>query len=278
MEILRQLIRPNRLRRSHRDARRVLQRAGIDTSALDVRMVGDVRIVLADSSRLRLGGGVTLANCTLELEAGAEATLGAGTLLDGAVVSVGPDSYLSTGAGVHIVKTPPYASHLLIRDGRVTLAEEASIRGCMMVRYGGGVHIGVRTFLNQGADIRCDVGVHIGDYTLVSYEAYITDTNSHSLDWRCRREAMVNSPAHRIVGEQRPQARPVRIGDDCWIGKRAMVLKGVEIGDRAIVGAGAVVTSAVSAECVAVGNPAKSRPITIDDDAADRDPGEHIRD
>jgi acetyltransferase-like isoleucine patch superfamily enzyme len=50
---------------------------------------------------------------------------------------------------------------------------------------------------------------------------------------------------------------PVVLGDDVWIGADATILKGVTIGDRAIVGAGAVVTSDVPADTVVAGNPAR---------------------
>lgn len=52
-------------------------------------------------------------------------------------------------------------------------------------------------------------------------------------------------------------ARPVIIGRGCFIGARAWILKGVTLGDRSMVGAGAVVTRDVPAGCVAVGNPAR---------------------
>ena len=55
-------------------------------------------------------------------------------------------------------------------------------------------------------------------------------------------------------------ARPVRIGRGCFIGARAILLKGVTLGDRAIVGAGAVVTRDVPAGHIAVGNPARILP------------------
>ncbi len=50
---------------------------------------------------------------------------------------------------------------------------------------------------------------------------------------------------------------PVTIGDNVWIGTRAILLPGISIGDNAVVGAGAVVTSDVPSNSLAVGNPAK---------------------
>jgi maltose O-acetyltransferase len=56
--------------------------------------------------------------------------------------------------------------------------------------------------------------------------------------------------------------KPITIGDDCWIGGGAIILPGVTIGHRCIIGAGAVVTHDVPDDSVAVGNPARNRPIT----------------
>ncbi|MCC6483663.1 MAG: hypothetical protein IT209_02355 [Armatimonadetes bacterium] len=50
---------------------------------------------------------------------------------------------------------------------------------------------------------------------------------------------------------------PVRICDKAWIGARAIILKGVTIGEGAVIGAGSVVTKDVPAWCVAAGNPAR---------------------
>ncbi|HEX4889569.1 MAG TPA: CatB-related O-acetyltransferase [Alphaproteobacteria bacterium] len=55
-----------------------------------------------------------------------------------------------------------------------------------------------------------------------------------------------------------PRTRgPVRIGNDVWIGSRAIILSGVSIGDGAVIGAGAVVTRDVPPYAVAAGNPAR---------------------
>ena len=56
-------------------------------------------------------------------------------------------------------------------------------------------------------------------------------------------------------------ARPVRIGRGVFIGTRAIILKGVTIADRAVIGAGAVVTKPVPPRHLAVGNPARIIPI-----------------
>ncbi len=50
---------------------------------------------------------------------------------------------------------------------------------------------------------------------------------------------------------------PIFIEDDVWIGAHSIILKGVTIGARSIIGAGSVVTKSIPADCVAAGNPCK---------------------
>ena len=75
-------------------------------------------------------------------------------------------------------------------------------------------------------------------------------------DWySCLDADLDRDPEQRARGIER--ALPAAIGRDVWIGGGAIVLPGVKIGDRAIVGAGAVVTKDVLADTTVVGNPAR---------------------
>jgi maltose O-acetyltransferase len=71
----------------------------------------------------------------------------------------------------------------------------------------------------------------------------ITDTDWHPVDWRDR----VNGQA---------KAAPVVIGDDVWLGMNVTILKGVEIGNQSVIGAGSVVTRSIPAGVIAAGQPA----------------------
>lgn len=75
------------------------------------------------------------------------------------------------------------------------------------------------------------------------------DTDAHSLNYFDRRDGDVDM-SNRVD-------RPIVIEDDVLIGAYAIVLKGVTIGARSVIGAGSVVTKDVPADCVAAGNPAK---------------------
>ncbi len=98
---------------------------------------------------------------------------------------------------------------------------------------GDGVSVGDRTQIHAGER------VEIGAGTLISWDCVIMDRDYHHPDGGAERTA------------------PVRIGRNVWIGCRSIILKGVTIGDGAVIGAGAVVTRDVPAGMLAVGNPAR---------------------
>jgi acetyltransferase-like isoleucine patch superfamily enzyme len=91
--------------------------------------------------------------------------------------------------------------------------------------------------------------IHIGAETIIGAGALILDNDFHQL-----------SAEGVWLGDSVTGARPVRIGRSVFVGARAIVLKGVTIGDGAVIGAGAVVTTDVPAAHIAAGNPAQSRP------------------
>lgn len=60
-----------------------------------------------------------------------------------------------------------------------------------------------------------------------------------------------------LYGKQPLIEKSVKIGENCWIGEKVIILPGVTIGDWAIIGAASVVTSGIPPYSMAVGNPAK---------------------
>ena len=77
-------------------------------------------------------------------------------------------------------------------------------------------------------------GVHIGDHTLVSFDAAIL--------------------THDFVGGRHVDTF---IGSHCFIGARTVIMPGVRIGNHCVIGSGAVVTGDIPDNCLAVGNPAR---------------------
>lgn len=110
------------------------------------------------------------------------------------------------------------------------------------------LRIGDRSFLGHNVSINVARDVTIGSDCLIAGNVRISDFDGHPLDASARRDGQ--------PGEV-DSVHPVCIGDDVWVGHSAMVLKGVRIGDRAVIGARAVVTRDVPADSVVAGNPAR---------------------
>jgi acetyltransferase-like isoleucine patch superfamily enzyme len=96
------------------------------------------------------------------------------------------------------------------------------------------------SILNQGATIAVTTEVFIGPDCGFGEHVAIHDTSFHD-----------------IAPDRPKRSAPVRFGRNVWLGHRAIVLPGVEIGDHSVVGAGAVVTKSLPARCIAVGVPAR---------------------
>lgn len=121
-----------------------------------------------------------------------------------------------------------------------------------------GVSIGEFSFVGPGAKIWSMASVTIGDRAQISHGVHIFDNNSHSIDPVERGERFRELRLHGVhLQPERVDSRPIVIGDDVWIGFNAAIMKGVTIGDGAIVAAGAVVTKSVPAGAVVAGNPAR---------------------
>jgi len=117
--------------------------------------------------------------------------------------------------------------------------------------------VGDFTLLN-GALLMAEEHIEIGSHCLISWNVAIADCDFHPLDAAQRRlDAMALAPFY----EGRPprpklKTAPVIIGDNVWIGMNAVLLKGVTVGENAIIAAGAVVSRDVPANVVVAGNPA----------------------
>jgi acetyltransferase-like isoleucine patch superfamily enzyme len=111
-----------------------------------------------------------------------------------------------------------------------------------------------------GATFMCAERIVIGRRVVISYNVTLADSDFHPTDPALRRQdAIANAPGGDRSLRPTIITRPVVIGDDCWIGIGAILLKGVQIGAGARIGPGSVVTSDVPAGSSVIGNPAECR-------------------
>ena len=108
--------------------------------------------------------------------------------------------------------------------------------------YGSNIYLGTRVFFNFNCVVLDVCEVRIGDYTLFGPGVQIL-TPLHPLDAALRRK--------------QEYGKPIEIGADVWVGGGALILAGVHIGARAVIGAGSVVTRDIPQDVFAAGNPCR---------------------
>ena len=144
-----------------------------------------------------------------------------------------------------------------MKDGGSLAVGQFSIVDAMLIhdREGAGIRIGDRTFIGNSTIVSAEA-VEIGDDVLISWGCTIVDHDSHALAWSARsRDVEMWYRGDKDWSGVRKA--PVRIGDKAWIGLNAIILRGVTIGEGAVVGAGSVVTENVPPWTLAAGNPAR---------------------
>ena len=104
--------------------------------------------------------------------------------------------------------------------------------------------IGGGTWIGYNFTCLCTDQCEIGQHVLIASNVFIS-TENHGMN------------PHQSYQDQPLISKSVIIGDNCWIGERAMIMPGVRIGEGSIIGAGAVVTKDIPPYSIAVGNPAK---------------------
>jgi maltose O-acetyltransferase len=147
------------------------------------------------------------------------------------------------GEGVHISGAAPRIHN---PGGRIELGDrilfDAPVTAAYIVlQRGAELCIGDDAYINDAVWIGVTRSVRIGARVRLGPGVRILDNDYHD-------------PNEHSV---RPPGKPIVIEDDVWIGSDAIVLPGITIGRRAIVGAHAVVTADVEPGCVVVGNPAR---------------------
>lgn len=136
------------------------------------------------------------------------------------------------------------------REGAAALVDEllgrptdAYLTPPFFCDYGVNITLGANAYFNANCVVLDVAPVSIGDNVLIGPAVQIY-TALHPLDAAERRSGVESG-------------QPVVIGDDVWIGGAAVICPGVRIGDRAVIGAGSVVTRDIPPGVFAAGNPCR---------------------
>lgn len=203
-------------------------------------ILSNVFIKVGKNAKLTLLNGVNIQNYKIVIEEG-DMIVGENTVLQQGNNSLVPSIYINKGS--------------------LIIGNNNHIKADFCIRFGSKCKIGEYNCLNELTEVRCDEQIEIGDFNLISYECMIYDTNTHCVySPEMRRKITIKDFPNIGMEYEKPVTKPVFIGNDCWIGKRAVVLKGCNIGHQTIISACSVVTKSVPDFHMAYGNPAQVKP------------------
>lgn len=168
--------------------------------------------------------------------------------LAGFVVARQTNVEIGTGSSVRWLR-------LGARGGRVRIGAQTIIH-CRIAFDGPGlVRIGNRCYIGA-SHLVCHTAITIGDDTIISWGVTIVDHDSHAIEWRNRQDDVTDwrKGQKRWVGVK---IEPVELGRRVWVGFGATILKGVTVGDGAVIAAQSVVTRDVPPNVLVAGVPAE---------------------
>lgn len=152
------------------------------------------------------------------------------------------------------------------RNSRCISIGDNSIVGCNFIFESnhGSITIGKRSYIGGGTNLIARSDIIIGDDVTLAWGITLYTHNSHSLDWQERANdiAIISDNlrhGHDMLANKNwdvVKSAPIIVKDKAWIGMNSIILKGVTIGEGAVVGAGSVVTKDVPPWTVVGGNPA----------------------
>ena len=161
------------------------------------------------------------------------------------------------GVKVHSTARLNARAVFLKPQSRLSVGEGCMIEGSLAFeRDGAVISIGEHTFVGNNTILASATSITVGSDVLISSGCRILDHNSHAVAWQHRKDDVREWYAGRKDWMHVPTAA-IRIEDKAWIGLNVILLKGVTVGEGAVIGAGAVVTKSVPPYCVAAGNPAR---------------------
>lgn len=162
--------------------------------------------------------------------------------------------------GVDVPGSSELLGQALIRKpgGRITIDEESLVEATLVAETVNAViTIGRNTFVGGQTLVDCVMDISIGDDVLISHGCLITDSDNHSIYYQDRKKDLKDWWREQEHDWSTTSTAPVRIENGAWIGARAIILKGVTVGQGAVVAAGSVVTKTVPPYTIVAGNPAR---------------------
>jgi acetyltransferase-like isoleucine patch superfamily enzyme len=146
-----------------------------------------------------------------------------------------------------------------LKKSRLSAVRQSTIHPTSTVESGSSFfasHMDKHSFCGYDCDIH---SADIGSFVSIA-NGVVIGGGRHPMEWAAMSPVFYrgrDSVKAKFSAHERESVRRVRIGNDVWIGRSAIVLPGVEIGHGAVVGAGSVITKAVPPYTIVAGNPGR---------------------
>ena len=148
---------------------------------------------------------------------------------------------------------------LITGKSNITIGDYCQIWGILVLHDENSIiKIGTRVFIGDQTTLNVKNEIEIGNDVLISWDCTLIDSNSHPLEFEHRKNDVVDwqkGPTNKDWSHV--ISKKIKISDKSWIGLKSIILKGVELGEGSIVGAGSVVTKNTEPYAMVAGNPAK---------------------
>lgn len=224
------------------------------------------KVTIEKGALFRVGKNVIIKNSNIYVKKGDSLIIGDNTQISNVTISmiVGKKSQISIGKNCTIEEYDISVSNGSIRiedynilskgskserphfqvEGELTIGKYNSLRCSVWIRFYGRLNIGFRNAINDGTEIRCDESVTIGNYNQISYNCVFWDTNTHTIYKAPQRREITDQQYPEFGMEfEKPNTKPITVGDDCWIGRGVSILKGTNLGNKNIVGYGTLLSN-----------------------------------
>ena len=140
----------------------------------------------------------------------------------------------------------------------IEIGDDCLIEGvCVTETVGARLSIGNNVYIGGGTVLDCVNNIVIEDDILMAGGTLVMDSDNHSIHYSDRKKDLADWKNDFNHDWSTTNTKNVILRKGCWIGAKCIILKGVEVGEGAVVAAGSVVTKNVEPYTVYAGNPAK---------------------